>query len=75
MLYASFRGERLILYPQAFALALVLPTLLLGHLTGLLPEPAEDGLAVVAAALLTLFAARKYTQPVKDDIGDGSVFQ
>ena len=26
-------------------------------------------------ALVLVFAARKYTQPVKDDIGDKSVFQ
>ena len=49
--------------------------LLLGHLTTLLPESGEQGLAVVAATLLTVFAARKYTQPVRDDIGDGSVFK
>ncbi len=60
---------------EAFALALTLPILLLGHLTPLMPESTEQGLAVVNAALLALFAARKYTQPLKDDIGDGSVFK
>ncbi|GAB4817161.1 hypothetical protein N2152v2_004207 [Parachlorella kessleri] len=60
---------------EAFSLTLVLPVLLLGHLASALPEPAEKGLAVAAAALLALFAARKYGQPVKDDIGDGSVFR
>lgn len=59
---------------EAFLLSLVLPVFLLGHLSGLLPETAERGFAVLASALLTVFAARKYTQPVKDDIGDGSVF-
>lgn len=50
---------------EAFALTLVLPTLLLGHLFGGLPPAAEQGLAATAAGLLALFAARKYTQPVK----------
>lgn len=59
---------------EAFALTLVLPALLLGHLTGLAPDSAERGLAVAACLLLAVFAARKYTQPVKEDIGDGSVF-
>ncbi len=63
--------------PEAFALTLLMPALLLGHLTGL--GAAADGgvdaaLAALTAGLLLVFAARKYTQPVKDDIGDGSVF-
>lgn len=59
---------------EAFALTLLIPALLLGHLTGWVPESVEEGLAVGVAALLVVFAGRKYTQPVKDDIGDGSVF-
>lgn len=59
---------------EAFALTLLTPALLLGHLTGLLPPAAEHALGVAEAALLLLFAARKYTQPLKEDIGDGSVF-
>lgn len=58
---------------ESFALSLLLPTLLLGHLSGLLPEAGEKGLAAVATALLLLFAARKYTQPVREDIGGKSV--
>jgi uncharacterized integral membrane protein len=54
---------------ESALLALLLPAWLLGHLSGLLPEAGERGLAVVIAALLAVFAARKYTQPVKDDIG------
>jgi uncharacterized integral membrane protein len=62
---------------EAFALTILIPALLLGHLSGLgnLGNGAVDHtLAVVVAGLLLLFAGRKYTQPVKDDIGDGSVF-
>jgi uncharacterized integral membrane protein len=62
---------------EAFSLAILIPALLLGHLSGLgdLGNGAVDKiLAVVVTGLLLVFAARKYTQPVKDDIGDGSVF-
>ena len=59
---------------EAFALTLLVPALLLGHLTGWASPEVEKVLAVGVSGLLTLFAARKYTQPVKDDIGDGSVF-
>lgn len=58
---------------ESWALSLLLPTLLLGHLSGLLPEAGEKGLAAVVAALLLLFAARKYTQPVREDIGGEGV--
>ena len=34
-----------------------------------------QALLVAFNALVLVFAARKYTQPVKDDIGDKSVFQ
>lgn len=54
---------------ESFALSLLLPVLLLGHLSGLLPEAGEKGLAAAATALLLVFAARKYTQPVREDIG------
>lgn len=54
---------------ESFTLFLLLPALLLGHLTGLVPEGGERALAGVAAALLALFAGRKWTQPIKDDIG------
>lgn len=50
-------------------LSLLLPALLLLHLTGLMPEAGDKGLSAAAAALLLVFAARKYLQPVKDDIG------
>lgn len=62
---------------EAFALTILVPTLLLGHLSGIgnFGNGAVDHtLAVIVAGLLLVFAGRKYTQPVKDDIGDGSVF-
>jgi uncharacterized integral membrane protein len=42
--------------------------------TGGLPEGVQQALVVVFVALFSVFAARKYTQAVKDDIGDKSVF-
>jgi hypothetical protein len=36
---------------------------------------ALQALLLAFNALALIFAARKYTQPVKDDIGDKSVFQ
>lgn len=50
------------------------PLLLLGHLSTLMPTGVERGFGIVLAVLFTIFAARKYTQPVKDDIGDKSIF-
>ena len=47
---------------------------LAGHLTGLLPPEGEKALLAVFTGLALVFAARKYTQAVKDDIGDKSVF-
>lgn len=57
--------------PESLALALLIPCWLLGHLSGLVPQAGEQGLAAATALLLALFAARKYTQPLKDDIGGG----
>ena len=45
-----------------------------GHLSGMLPESAERALLLAFVATTLLFAGRKYTQPIKDDIGDKSVF-
>lgn len=56
---------------ESYLLTFLVPTLLLGHLSGLLPDVAERALAAAAAALLAVFAARKFTQPVRDDIGGG----
>lgn len=45
-----------------------------GHLSGALPEGAEHALLLAFTATSLLFAGRKYTQAIKDDIGDKSVF-
>jgi hypothetical protein len=45
-----------------------------GHLTGVVPADAERALLVAFTSLALVFAGRKYTQAVKDDIGDKSVF-
>ena len=45
-----------------------------GHLSGLLPEVAEQVLLLAFVATSMVFAGRKYTQAIKDDIGDKSVF-
>lgn len=61
--------------PEAGALFFVTPILLLGHLTGWVPESGQKGLLVLFTLLFSIFAARKYTQPIKDDLGDKSVFE
>lgn len=52
----------------------VTPLWLLGHLTGLFPQEAESVLAAVFTSIFAVFAVRKYSQAIKDDIGDKSVF-
>ncbi|KQK12107.1 uncharacterized protein LOC100846578 [Brachypodium distachyon] len=59
---------------EAGILTFVIPILLLGHLSGLMDDGAKLGLLGVWMALFTVFAARKFQQPIKDDIGDKSVF-
>ncbi|KAH9329099.1 hypothetical protein KI387_001207, partial [Taxus chinensis] len=59
---------------EAAALTFVVPTLLLGHLTGLMDDKTKLGLLGVWMALFLVFASRKFTQPIKDDIGDKSIF-
>ena len=63
-------------YPRATTAALfaVIPLTLLGHLTGVAGEGTEKGFLATWCVLIAVFAARKYTQDVKDDIGDKSVF-
>ena len=45
-----------------------------GHLSGLVPEGPERALLAAFVGTSLLFAGRKYTQAIKDDIGDKSVF-
>ena len=61
--------------PEAGLLFLVTPALLLGHLTGWVPEGGQKAMLLCFTGLFGVFAARKYSQPVKDDLGDKSVFE
>lgn len=59
---------------EATVLTFIIPILLLGHLTSLMEDGAKVTLLGLWMALFVVFAARKFTQPIKDDIGDKSVF-
>lgn len=59
---------------EAGVLTFIIPTILLGHLTGVMDEGVKLTLLGLWMALFIIFAGRKFTQPVKDDIGDKSVF-
>jgi uncharacterized integral membrane protein len=59
---------------EAAGLAVALPLLCLAHLSGRAPEQLEQLLLLSVCGIAAVFAARKYTQPIKDDIGDKSVF-
>ncbi len=52
----------------------LVPTLLLGHLVGVLPVQWERAMLVIWAVLFVVFALRKVVQPIPPDIGDKSVF-
>lgn len=52
----------------------LVPLLLLGHITGLLPIAGEQVLLGLWATLFAVFALRKVMQPIPPDIGDKSVF-
>jgi uncharacterized integral membrane protein len=56
-------------------LVFIVPLLLLGHLTQMLPQAAETILLAVWAGLFLVFAIRKVIQPIPPDIGDKSVFE
>eukprot|EP00899_Mesostigma_viride_P023671 jgi/Mesvir1/4489/Mv09573-RA.1 len=58
---------------EAGALFFVIPVTLLGHLFGM-PENAQQVLLVTWVVLMLVFAGRKFTQRMEDDIGDKSVF-
>ncbi|GER31449.1 F3H9.20 protein [Striga asiatica] len=59
---------------EAGVLTFIIPSVLLGHLTGLMDESTKLTLLGVWMALFVVFAGRKFSQPIKDDIGDKSVF-
>jgi len=52
----------------------LVPVLLLGHLTGVIPAIGEQLLLGIWAILFVVFALRKVVQPIPPDIGDKSVF-
>lgn len=59
---------------EAGVLTFLVPSVLLGHLTGLMDDGVKITLVGAWMALFVVFAGRKFTQPIKDDIGDKSVF-
>ncbi|KAJ6308093.1 hypothetical protein OIU76_017795 [Salix suchowensis] len=59
---------------EAGILTFIIPTVLLGHLTGLMDDGVKLTLLASWMTLFVIFAGRKFTQPIKDDIGDKSVF-
>lgn len=52
----------------------ITPVWLLGHLSGLFTPQVDTVAAGMFVTVFGVFAARKVSQAVKDDIGDGSVF-
>lgn len=52
----------------------IVPLLLLGHLTGILPVEVEQALLGTWAVFFLVFALRKAIQAIPPDIGDKSVF-
>jgi uncharacterized integral membrane protein len=56
-------------------LTFLVPILLLGHLTNLLPQPVEASLLAIWAGLFLVFAIRKAIQAIPPDLGDKSVFE
>jgi uncharacterized integral membrane protein len=56
-------------------LVAIVPTLLLGHMFGLLPVDFEKSLLIAWAVSFLIFALRKCIQNIPDDIGDKSVFE
>lgn len=55
-------------------LTFIVPTLLLGHLTNILPVKIELFLLSTWTGLFIIFVMRKLIQPIPPDIGDKSVF-
>ena len=56
-------------------LVAIVPSLLIGHLLGIVPIEIEKFLLSAWAVLFTVFALRKCVQNIPDDIGDKSVFE
>ena len=60
--------------PEAAALFFLIPAVLLGHLTGITSEGVEGAGLACFMLLYAVFSGRKFSQPLKDDVGDKSVF-
>ncbi|MGB2926527.1 MAG: DUF2301 domain-containing membrane protein [Limnothrix sp.] len=60
---------------ETMILTFLVPSLLLAHLTQILPPSIGQIGFGVWSVLFTIFAARKFTQIPADDIGDKSVFE
>ena len=52
----------------------LMPIAIVGHMVGIFSVPMEKLLLGIWAVLLLMFASRKLTQNLADDIGDKSVF-
>ncbi|MFP4255038.1 MAG: DUF2301 domain-containing membrane protein [Halothece sp.] len=52
----------------------IVPILLLGHLTGVMPPQVEQVLLAVWTVCFIVFSLRKFPQDIPSDIGDKSVF-
>lgn len=60
---------------EAALLFFLVPILMLSHISGLITEDSQHTLMGVFAVLFAVFSASKFTQEVKDDIGDKTIFQ
>jgi uncharacterized integral membrane protein len=61
--------------PQAKALIVLVPVLLLGHWLGALSMPIEQSLLSAWAAVFLWFVLDKDMQPIPPDLGDKTVFE
>ena len=66
-------GSSSVAKAEAAGLFAVVPITLLGHLCGM-PDGPKAAFLATWCALFAVFAGRKWTQEVKDDIGDKSIF-
>ncbi|MEM9218669.1 MAG: DUF2301 domain-containing membrane protein [Cyanobacteria bacterium P01_F01_bin.150] len=79
-LFAALTG---IFFKEAFCfnrletkgLTMLMPVILLGHLSNFVPPQINLGLISAAAVLMSIFSLRKAFQTRPDDIGDKSVFE
>jgi len=59
---------------EVVGLALIIPTLFLGHLTGLMDDQFKLRLLRIWMSLFTIFTANKFSKSIKDDIDNKLVF-